>query len=70
LNARAEASMVVVRRLDQLVGGRLSVLKSRVASPVRAVRAMRRLSTHAAPRPMPKAEEQFPLTDTGETPRF
>ena len=78
LNAQAEASMVVVKRLEHLVGGQVTLTLSRLhlSREVRGVRppaapvVMRQAPPKAPRTPPSKAELEFPLTETGTHGRF
>ena len=74
LNSRAEASMVVVRRLEQLVGTGTSTT-TRGARRARERRGVLPMTQRAAVRtppilPTSKAEQEFPFAETGTHGRF
>jgi methyl-accepting chemotaxis protein len=74
LYAQAEASMMVVRRLETLVGGVPASNGASIDSaPAKGVRSIVSMRQRPAPRPMPPAsaaEEFLPLADTGTHGKF
>jgi len=73
LNAQAEASLGVVRQLEQLVGGAAGVAGATHAPATkkagRVVAMRQKPAATPAPRPM-SAEDELPLADTGTYGRF
>ncbi len=73
LNAQAEASMLVVRRLEHLVGASTTptVARAHRTREVRGGRPTKRPLVRQAPPTLPsKAELEFPLSETGTHGRF
>jgi len=69
LNAQAETAMVVVRRLETLVGSHADATMAKVAAP-RETRSAAAKVVKIAARPARSAEEELRLGDTGTFRRF